>query len=476
MSYNNIEVTRNRPCPVCGKPDYCSFYYPNSETELLICKRTETESDVMGRDGQIWHFISRSRNDFLVFEELNRHEARKAKEKDEWMRANNVGPYNPNRKGEYKPNSVPYSAPQVATPAYREIEIVDAAEPRDHIQLDRFYRTLLSLLVLDDVHREYLMSEGWTDELISSSMAKSFPEKDFTRFKYNTSYSKNLYRKNLCIKLMELLGEDNLEGYPPCFVDKSGNWTMCGPKGIVFPIYDVDGYIYSLRVRMDFLDVPLELIRNPGQPPCYQDYKGIWHWLYPFKGFCHADENNQPVWDKGYYSEKRFVEQKGKYRPLTSFYADKEEASKGRQVNIYKRGSKAENGISFYGNDGCNTMVAYITEGEKKGIFASDVMNALFITVPGVEAWGDLLKGEIGVRPIDKLKKKGCKMIILMYDADKNHNKMVLRAQFKVAEALKNEGFMIGVGEWDESLGKGLDDLLSNGEVPGYDILPISSR
>ena len=62
-------------------------------------------------------------------------------------------------------------------------------------------------------------------------------------------------------------------------------------------------------------------------------------------------------------------------------------------------------------------------------------------------------------------------MFIIAYDADKAVNESVLNAQNKVLDAIRKEGFYVGVANWDESCGKGLDDLLSKGFQPSYDIL-----
>jgi len=55
-------VSRRRPCPVCGKPDYCLYAGPDDSPEAAICPRTESTNrcgeagwlHVLRRDGPTW--------------------------------------------------------------------------------------------------------------------------------------------------------------------------------------------------------------------------------------------------------------------------------------------------------------------------------------------------------------------------------------------------------------------------------------
>lgn len=100
MGKGCTEVSSSRPCPICGKPDYCCFYQNGKGYPEIICKRTKSQQDVYGQDGRIYHFLRRTQKEQnSVFQEKELYEAIRAKEKDDWMRANKKGPYNPNRHG-----------------------------------------------------------------------------------------------------------------------------------------------------------------------------------------------------------------------------------------------------------------------------------------------------------------------------------------------------------------------------------------
>ncbi len=479
MADGNVEVSRARPCPICGKTDYCSFWTNGKGQEQVVCKRSKTMSDVVGNDGRVYKFLRLSKdNDYTIYQDKETYESFREAEKDEWMKQNQKGPYNPRwnfgsffgKKKKQAEEEKEAVAP-VILQRQSEIERVNWIEPLPHEFQDRFYRNLLKNMVLDDLHREYLHGEGWSDELISSSLAKSLPVKDFIRMKYQNFYSESPYRRELASLVMKDLSCDDLRGYPGAFVDDGGRWTLNGPSGIAFPIYDADGFIYGLRVRMDFTDVPLVL--ESDKRGLYYMHAGKRLYFKPFKGwYRHEEGKDYYLEENGYWLGNYFKEVKGKYRPVSSFFEDEKELENRRSVNIYKEGCQLQGGTSLYFNPKVDDpTICYVTEGEKKGIYGNCVLRSPLLTFPGVDGWRSLFHGEQGCRMIDKLKDKGVKLFIVVYDADKAENERVLRAQNNVLQAIKDEGFYVGIGNWDMALGKGLDDLLSNGGLPSYDLI-----
>lgn len=206
---------------------------------------------------------------------------------------------------------------QKAVPiTYREVNHID---PLPHKQLDRIYRTMLSLLVLDDVHRQYLRKEGWSDELLTQHMIRSFPERDFVRFKFSNHFSRCPYRKTLAKKVMETLNLDNLTGVPGAYQDEKGNWTFTGPKGILFPLYDQDGWLYGLRIRMDFMDVPFQLDKSKGMLSYQHDNEQFF--LQPMKGF-YSLLGTQKTWTKGYYQTPSQTD--SKFHDVNTYFLSKQ--------------------------------------------------------------------------------------------------------------------------------------------------------
>jgi hypothetical protein len=105
---------------------------------------------------------------------------------------------------------------------------------------------------------------------------------------------------------------------------------------------------------------------------------------------------------------------------------------------------------------GVKPGVVAITEGEFKSRIAADKLGVTFISTPGVGSW----KGAQVVEKALKLAGKGGKAVIC-YDNDNKTNQNVLRAENKLAGALKHAGLEVWIAYWDGS--KGIDDLLLTG-------------
>ena len=432
MSFGVKEASKSRRCPVCGKPDYCGFQM-TQDGELIICKRaTESKGEgVIGTDGEYYLCVGISRTGNSVF-----MEARNLKEKGS----------------------------ESATRVLNEPPVyIDPVEVLPNSALDKIYRIMASKLHLEDRHRKYLYSEGWTDEMIEKYHVVSFPEKDFSRFKFRKDEkSKNPYRKRLAKQILEELGNPScgLKGVPGASMNESGEWTFCGPSGIIFWQYDVSRKIYRARIRMDYRDVSAAIQQdNVGEFFVEDGQK----WYICMSGAYKL----LPDGTRSFRKDGQF---KGKYRNLSSFYADEKEEANNRIVNIYKQGVASGNNLSFLSDPIRDDMhIAYVTEGEKKGAFANYKLRAPFISLPGVDSWTLLLKGAPGSRPVDILKKEGCRVIVVAFDADKATNATVLDRECKTVEALKKEGFILGVASWDIEKGKGIDDLLAAGYKPNYE-------
>lgn len=440
MAYGIRAVTKSKPCPICGKADWCGFMPADGGGELVVCQRDTEEHNVIGQDGQFYVYVSKSRSGNSIFEEANQRMQREKK----WKAGR-----------EYDNSS--FKQVSVPTPSYT---VVDEVKVKPNEVLDKIYRSMLDMLVLDDNHKAYLISEGWTEELIQKHKIKSFPEKDFIRYSLKNNFSKNVYRKRLANQLIEKFGQDCLLGVPGAYKDGQGKWTFAGPKGILFPLYDANHNLYRLRVRMDFTDVKEQLI-SMGTGDRYFDKDGQRYYVSFMKGIYIIDSG-----------DKKFDKGSGKYRNFSSFHADDEEYKRGFIVNSYDKGCEAGNQLGIYYDSGRDNMyIAFVTEGEKKGVYCNDKMRAPFISVPGVNSWSKLIEGKKGNRAIDILQSRGVGMFVIAYDADKAVNNKVLDSEQYAIQALKVEGFSIGVAEWDMRHGKGIDDLLQGGRQPAYQLV-----
>jgi hypothetical protein len=423
--------------------------------ELVVCKRVKEKSNIIGHDGNFYVFAGVSKNGNHVFEEANQ---RRAKELA--------------RRG----NATNHDFKAAKVPKIKQLTIVDQVNPLPNKDLNLIYSTILSFLFLEPRDREYLHSEGWTNEMISKNHIVSFPEKDFTRFKYRKDMpSKNPYRKKLAKLVMDKLGMDNLRGVPGAYKDSNGNWTFAGPSGLIFPQYDVYHNMYRLRIRMDFRDQDAEIHFSEGEddwfsygmlPKIHICYKGLYVLKRTNDGLKKDYLKEISKKDDGREITKKVS---GKYRNFASYSIDEKEEDRGFLVNSYNSGCESGNQLGFYYNEQRDDMyILYATEGEKKGIFSNEMLRSPFVSFPGVNSWALLFEGKVGERPIDIIKAKGVKIFVVAFDADKSVNENVLAAEKQVVEALQNEGLIIGLAEWNMSLGKGMDDLLKSGHKPSY--------
>ena len=425
MAHGIINRSAANPCPICGKPDWCGRYPLPDGSFMEFCNRDASKSDVIGTDGVRYKYCGETEGGASRFIDANAAADKKAQ-----------GGFGMQRK-----------------------KVVNSVQVRDNAYLDKVYRYMLSLMVLDVGHRQYLQEEGWSGEMLSRHLVKSFPESDFNRFKYKNHFSENPYRKRLARMVIERFkgeyGEDCLKGVPGAYRNAKGEWTFCGRKGILFPMYDAEGNLYRLRIRLDFLDVNGKIVRHGN---------GMFYYEQGQKVFIHTM--------KGLYTMKGEVREYrktgGKYRNFSSW---KDEELDDCIVNKYAEGCQAGNNIGVYADLPDDKMYfCFLTEGEKKGIYSSVKMEVPIISFPGVNSWHKLLEGERGSRAIDYLQKRGVVMFVVAFDADKATNAAVLKNERQTIQAIKDEGFAVGVANWDILYGKGLDDLLRSGHQPEYDI------
>ena len=59
---------------------------------------------------------------------------------------------------------------------------------------------------------------------------------------------------------------------------------------------------------------------------------------------------------------------------------------------------------------------------------------------------------------MDIMKKKGAKVAVIAFDADKAVNKMVMLCHDKLADMLLKNGFLVFSAEWDMADGKGREE------------------
>lgn len=525
MAHGILNFSASNPCPICGKPDWCGSV-PFSDFPgkyFVACKRTFECNNILGKNGKVYAYIGRSKDTGCCYEEMEQHRQRMLEKSGGWSykevsasnpcpicgaghgcermhhidgtvfhlcqtnmdgknvkkngklfifckflsngkyaryeeseaRKNRIAAYkDPSRKQEKKEEFKSWKdveREQTPTPVEEKVPV------KDNAYLDKIYRYLLSCLVLDNDHRDYLFSEGWDQKMIDKYQIRSFPESDFLRFRFKNHKSSNPYRKALAKKICEKFGKDCLLGVPGAYRDSKGEWTFYGRKGILFPCYDADGFLYRLRIRMDFTDVREKLIPAECGDPFYEK-DGQKYFVQKMKGI-YTKQDGQKIFEKG----------NGKYRNFSSYLEDEEKKKNGIIVNSLTDGCSANNNIGiYYDKSQSDFFICFLTEGEKKAIFAHEKMkfDCITISFPGVNCWSKLFEGEPGKRPVDALKRRGVGIFVVAYDADKAYNEAVLKNEQQTVKALKDSGFFVGTAEWDKVFGKGLDDLLAAGFQP----------
>lgn len=435
MSYGMTSVSRKNPCPICGHTDWCG-YLPttNYPGHIVICMRSKDNANVHGYDGKSYVFLGTSKTGNNVYEEYEQHLQRK----EQWKIENGYTNHNKKKK-------IRFSAPTTYTsPSKNDDVLPNSVAPKAPDKLHPIYSRLQELLVLEDFHKEYLYSNGWTDEMINHYHVVSFPLEDNLRRRYHSFENyKNPFREEVAQSLISEFGSDCLLGVPGAFM-QGNNWTFYGHSGILFPMYDQDGSLFRLRIRMDFRDTVYP-IRTEWESGRYYYKDG---------------ENKYYVCMKGIYKKEpdgseTLMPSKGKYRTLASCIESKDNIRK----NLLEKGCASKNEASLYMPPNANKQLWYITEGEPKGAFSAFKLGAPFYTIPGVNSYSLLLKPET----IEHMRKNGMQGIAIAFDADKHQNQAVMKYEKMLIDGFKELGIKnLFTVEWDGTVGKGIDDLLAN--------------
>lgn len=399
-------VTRTNPCPICGKEDYCSVvdgFNPQFPAEQLhVCRRITSQKDVISPIDGKVYIYIKELRDYSA---LYEEAESRAYAQEQWRLANNIHSSSRGKQRKVAPVPIQPILPK------REPTLL-YVPPLPNVELDKIYCSFMAKLTLYHSHKKYLLSEGWSDRLIRNSFVRSMPANGPTK---SSVYFHQRTREQITKELIQEFG--SVKGVPGFYLNHKGDWTFYGNTGILIPQYDTNGYLFRLRIRLD----------------------------------------HPPVDSKGKI--------KNKYKNFSSYFEEKDD--QGNLYNSLTYGSRSGSHLSLYTKDGDDFTVCYVTEGEKKGIYANDVLGHPVVSIPGVNSINKLKEpGCDGVVMLDYLKSKGCKYIIVAYDADKIINPKVLKCEQLLIMLLKKHGFKVGVANWNMGFGKGLDDILSVGVWP----------
>lgn len=240
MAHGITNMSKNKPCPICGKPDYCGWDpMEHWNGYILFCKRDTLKCNQIGIDGNRYIYLNDSRSGASKYEEYEQHMTR--------MRHKQERKYVKNQSSEA------FIKAAETTKNGKMPVPVDIIEPKSPDELSKIYHFMLDQLKLENYHRAYLNKQGWTNEMIDHFHVVSFPESDVLRDTFKRK-GVNISRRALAGRIQKAFGSDALVGVPGAYLDHD-MWTFHGPSGILFPMYDIRGNLYRLRIRMDFRDV-----------------------------------------------------------------------------------------------------------------------------------------------------------------------------------------------------------------------------
>ncbi len=455
-----------RPCKICGKPDYCNWVEFSSGDTLEYCHRVSGEKGdtVQGKLGGLFRCKRVTQDGFYVWEPIEQYE-RNLKE----FLQTNASTFKSGKGGH----------PKMAAVKHVEPLPIENVSPLAHPdRLNEVNRTFLSLLLLENRHALILREEwdkqpGLFDRIIARYPIRSIPPQDHVRISSGEPYQNRL-RKQIMKELIQKVGIP--EGVPYFYEGKNGEWTFDALSGICYPIYDSKGRIVRLRVADDHPKVEGKYQEKEGVYYYRKDEMGTGWYFAPLCGEQVDYSKRELVWS--YKGDKKITlnqkgypqgKVKGKYKNCTSFIEKRVRDEKGEHiVNLLNKGCQSGSHLSVYTKEGDDPAVVYATEGEKKALVANMLLNVPVISIPGVSSFGKLFMPEEGekISLMDALRKKGMELTVLVYDADKNQNALVLKSEESAVKRFLSEGLKIAIGEWNPSWGKGLDDVLLTSVMP----------
>lgn len=105
----------------------------------------------------------------------------------------------------------------------------------------------------------------------------------------------------------------------------------------------------------------------------------------------------------------------------------------------------------------------FITEGKFKALSLAEQFGSIVISIQGVSAWRGV---EELIAEVEEVKELSFNHVVIAYDADLAYNDAVAKQTLNLGEALHEKtNASVHVAVWDDNCGKGIDDLIKNGNI-----------
>lgn len=477
----------SHPCRICGSTDYDMEIEYAPDDVAYWCHKVFDKTIIS--NGVEYEQVALKEISIGTFS-IYRTKASLEKSRKEWVEQQKRD--NPDWKGTKTHNNNDHIPTQVCD----RKEEIPPIPPLSNSELDVRYRYLLSLLVLEEKHKQRLKEE-WSSEVyptLADSLLKIYPLRSLPPLdsvRYGDGFKeklRNQSRKKIVAAMVEKFGD--LRGIPGFYLrggefwngkEEKDRWTFVSGEGIIFPVYDENGYLYRLRYRDDYHNTKLK--ESSGKT--FNGQTGVFSHSYDkdgnhtWKFFPDGKGEPRVVYGPGVkeialnkWGVPVLGKAENKYKTLSSVYMK----DMGDCIrNSMEGGSPSGSPYSIYIPKGdYSNKVVIATEGEKKGMVTSFVKRVPVISVAGVGTFNALFENRNGEESvIQQLKKKGMKALVLCYDADKSENSMVSRAEKEFLERIKQAEVIPYTGEWSGKFDKGLDDILLMGI--DFKIIPYRS-
>lgn len=281
----------------------------------------------------------------------------------------------------------------------------------DNATLDKVFRLFIRYCNLSEDHKKHLMEERHLSENeIETGMYFTFPTRSILKA-FMQAVRQKFGTEDILLRIPGFYKEENKKAGKKLF-------TFSKHKGIGIGIQNAVGQVVGIQLR--------------------HDDKG--------------DKSTRYVWFSSSFAQD---------------YPDKYEGGTGAGAPV----------DVVYPEEVKNTTV-FITEGRFKAQHIAKSTGSIAVSVQGVNSWRGILKALEEIPSSTKLKKrfKGesyrIHCLLVAFDADMNYNHAVAEQLRKMTDQLESNSYFVYYLNWNEQIGKGIDDVLIGGnktEIKRYD-------